>query len=117
MKIASTLSITTTLEELGHRLRQHRIGLSLSQTDLVQVSGIPLRTIERLESGASVGMDKFIQVLRGLDLFENLDQLIPETSVRPIQQLDAKHSSRQRVSTKRTHAPPPKGGWVWGDKK
>lgn len=116
MKIASTLSIATTVEELGQRLRQHRIGQNLSQADLAGVSGVPLRTIERLEAGTAIGMDKFIQVLRGLNLLENLDQLVPETSVRPIQQLGVKHSYRQRVSAKRTRAPS-KGGWVWGDKK
>jgi len=116
MRFDPTLPGHVMLEELGRRVRHQRIALEMTQSDLADASGVPLRTIERLEAGNSVGLEKFLLVLRALRLTWNLDQLLPETQIRPMQQLSSRHmKERQRASTRRPH--PERGGWTWGDKK
>lgn len=118
MKIAATMPETTMLEELGQRGQQHRVDMNLTQTQLAQAAGVSKRTIERFEAGTSIQFDKFLRILRALRLSDNLDQLIPEASVRPLQLVGAKAKTRLRAHTKRTATANSKGsGWVWGDKR
>ena len=116
MKITLTMPETTTLTELGERARQYRVGMNLTQAELATNAGVSQRTIERLEAGSSVQLDTLIRILRALRLSTNLDQLIPEASIRPIQLAGSRVEVRQRSYKRRDTAP--KGqGWVWGDKK
>lgn len=116
MKIASTMPETTALAELGERAQQYRVGMNLTQAELANNAGVSQRTIERLEAGHSVQLEKLVRILRALRLSANLDQLIPEANVRPIQLAGSKTEVRQR-SYKRRGTAPKKPGWVWGDKK
>lgn len=118
MKLAATMPETTMLEELGRRGQQHRVDMNSTQAQLAQAAGVSQRTIERFETGTSIQFDKFLRILRALRLSDNLDQLIPEASVRPLQLVGAKAKTRLRAHTKKTPTTKPKGsGWVWGDRK
>lgn len=104
------------ITELGERAQQYRVGMNLTQAELAKHAGVSQRTIERLEAGSSVQLDKLVRILRALRLSDNLDQLIPEASIRPIQLAGSKAEVRHRSYKRRT--PAPKGqGWVWADKK
>ena len=116
MKIAPTMPEAAMLSELGERSRQHRVGMNLTQAELAKNAGVSQRTVERFEAGSSVQLDKLLRLLRALQLSTNLDQLIPEASIRPIQLAGSKVEARHR-SYKRRKAPSAKEGWVWGDKK
>lgn len=118
MKIAATTPDSVMLEEMGSRARAHRVGMNLTQPQLAEAAGVSSRTIERLESGTPIQLDKLLRILRALRLTDNLDQLFPEVSIRPLQQIGAKPKVRQRARTAK--APGLRGakpGWVWGDKK
>jgi transcriptional regulator with XRE-family HTH domain len=119
MKITPAMPVAAAIEELGRRIRQRRVALNLTQIDLAEAAGVPLRTIERMEGGTSVGLDKFVQVMRSLKMTDSLDMLLPENEVRPLQQLGAKTIHRQRASSPRaSHASKEHtSGWVWGDQK
>lgn len=119
MKIVPSLSGQTVLTELGARMRQQRIAQNQTQARLAENSGVPLRTIERIEAGTAVGFDSIIQVLRALDLMGNLDQLVPETDIVPMQLVGHRRSGRRRASSPRTPESGQRGGdaWTWGDKK
>jgi len=101
------MSETGVIAELGRRARQYRVGMT---------AGVSRRTIERLEAGSSVQLDKIVRILRALQLSANLDQLIPEASIRPIQLAGSKVEIRHR-SYKRRNAASNAQGWVWGDKR
>lgn len=116
MKIASTMPESAMLTELGARAQQYRVGMNLTQAELAKNAGVSQRTIERFEAGSSVQLDKLVRILRALKLSDNLDQLIPEASIRPIQLAGSKTEIRHR-SYKRRTAEPKGQGWVWGDKK
>jgi transcriptional regulator with XRE-family HTH domain len=116
MKIVPTMTEATTLRELGERAQQYRVSINLSQSELAKKAGVSQRTVERLEAGNSVQLDKLVRILRALGLSANLDQLIPEAAVRPIQLAGSKKEVRHR-SYKRRNMASKKQGWVWGDKK
>ncbi len=105
------------LAELGERSRKYRVGLNLTQVELAKNAGVSPRTIERLEAGSSVQLDNLMRILRALRLSDNLDQLVPEANVRPIQLAGSKTGSRHRASKRRTSGETEGKGWVWGDMK
>jgi transcriptional regulator with XRE-family HTH domain len=118
MKITSTVPEIAMLSELGERAQRYRVGMNLTQAELAKNAGVSQRTIERLENGSSVQLDKMLRILRALRLSDNLDQLIPETSIRPIQLAGSKSDVRHRSYKRRSATSQQEsGGWVWGDKK
>jgi transcriptional regulator with XRE-family HTH domain len=118
MKITTNIPEAVMLSELGERAQQYRVGMNLTQAELAKSAGVSQRTIERLENGSSVQLDKMLRIIRALKLSDNLDQLIPENSVRPIQLASSKAEVRHRSYKRRSTAPKEQGsGWIWGDKK
>lgn len=59
------------MEELGSRLKEYRIRKNLQQKELALNAGVGLDTIVRLECGSSISTEKFIRILRVLDMLEN----------------------------------------------
>lgn len=116
MKIEPTLPETSIITELGERARQCRVGMNLTQGELAANAGVSQRTIERLEAGSSVQLDTLVRILRALRLSANLDQLIPEASIRPIQLAGSRTEVRHRSYKRRTGVPSGQG-WVWADQK
>lgn len=116
MKIVPTMPEASVLSELGERARQYRIGMNLTQAELATNAGVAQRTIERFEAGNSVQLDKLVRIFRALRLSTNLDQLLPEASIHPIQ-LAASREKVRRRSHKRRSASQKGEGWTWGDKK
>ena len=102
------------LEELGQRARQHRVGMNLTQVQLAKAAGVGPRTVERFEAGYSIQLEKLLRILRALRLINNLDQLIPETSLRPLQLAEGQTKVHQRAHAARA---PTALSWEWGDRK
>lgn len=101
------------LAELGARFSQARLDRNWPQEGLAQAAAVSKRTVERLEAGQSVQLSSLIGILKALGLLRNLDQLVPATGPRPIEQLKHRGRIRRRASlTKEDDA----GGWSWGDK-
>ena len=84
MKKNQNLNDDAILKELGQRLTQRRIELTLSQQDLAEQAGIGKRALERLEAGSSIQISNFVRILRKLELLDALGALIPETGPRPM---------------------------------
>lgn len=106
------------LEELGARLRRARLERNLSQADLAERAGVGRVTVQRTEMGNSTSLVNLVRLLRALDLFADLDQLVPETAPSPIAELERQGRRRQRAGTPR--APGRHEGarsWRWGDEE
>ena len=116
MRIIATMPETAMLAELGRRAQQYRIGMNLTQVEIAKHAGVSRSTVERFEAGSSVQLDKLLRILRALRLSANLDQLIPEASIRPIQLADSKVETRRR-SYKRRSGSAKEQAWTWGEKK
>ena len=75
--IEPDLTDSAILEELGERLRNFRLDLNFSQTELAREAKISLNTIIRMESGLSTQLSNLLKVLRALDQLPILEILVP----------------------------------------
>lgn len=116
MKFVEDNSDDATLKELGRRIAQYRLNRNQTQDALAQEAGVSKRTIHRLEHGHSIQASNLIRILRILRLLENLEALIPEPAVSPIQQVKMHGKKRKRASSKsgKTQKKEP---WSWGSEE
>lgn len=103
------------LEEIGRRVARRRIELGMTQASLSEQAGIGKRTLERLESGNSVQLANFLQVLRILELLDGLDVLVPDAGPSPMALLKQKGRQRERASSRQRKKAPTGRRWRWGD--
>lgn len=110
MIIDDDLSDDAILEELGKRLAARRVVMNLTQQVLAEEAGVAKRTVENIEAGRSCQLVTLVRVLRVLGLMENLQQLVPENRLTPIQLLKKTKGARVRASKKKKTG---QGGRVW----
>lgn len=114
MKITHQLSDASVLQELGTRLAAVRLAQNLTQAQLAEQAGISKRTLERLEAGAvATQLSTLLRVLRVLGLHDQLQQLVPEPVLSPLQQLQLQGRARQRASGQGVAEPAPTKKWRW----
>ena len=108
MRIDNLYNIEVVLKEIGRRIREYRIGLSITQNDFAKKIGVSPRTISSIENGADTSFATMIRVLDGLNLISNLNLLVPEKEnyiyIEPAPKLRYKKSSKNDI-------------WKWGDEK
>ena len=102
------------LEALGRRLARHRLNRNLTQAALAAQAGVSTPTVQRIEQGHSSQAANLVRILRVLGLLHNLDALVPEPPLSPIQQARARGRIRQRASSS-SGKPETPGDWSWGD--
>ena len=98
---------------LCNRLESIRLSRNMTQTQLAKEAGVSLRTIGRLEKGQGVSVDTFIRILTALGIQQNLEALLPDPTVRPVERVGIGGGERKRArpglhSDKRAR-------WSWGD--
>ena len=123
MNITSSTGDDAALKELGQRLAQYRLNQNLSQADLGKRAGVSRNTITRMEAGESTQATSLIRTLRALGLLQNLDALVPEPQISPLQM--ASRQGKARIRAGRFHvkaagtAPVTARGekkpWEWDD--
>jgi putative transcriptional regulator len=107
------VSDSALLKELGERLYRYRLNRNMTQAAVAKEAGLSERTINRIEHGHSTTVSNFIRLLRSLGLLENMDALVPEPSISPIQQMKLQGRSRKRASSSKREE---EGGiWSWGE--
>lgn len=101
---------------LGQRIGRLRLSRNITQADLAKQAGIGFRTLRRLEAGDGGTLDTFIRILSALELESNLDLLIPDPAIRPIERIQMKGNERKRASSpqKKTIGKQP---WQWATKQ
>ena len=85
----------------------------MTQADAAEQAGVGKRTIERIEAGADSQLTTIIRLLRILDLSDHLDNLIPESTVSPMEMLNHQTKPRKRASSKKEKKSSKL--WKWGD--
>lgn len=83
--IWTELSDPAILARIGERVKQQRLLMGLQQKELAEKSGVSLNTVMKLEHGKSISGILFISILRTLGMLENIEFLVPEESISPIQ--------------------------------
>jgi len=100
---------------LCKRLESIRLTRNMTQEQLAEEAGLSLRTIGRLEKGQGVSLDTFIRVLMALKIQHNLEALLPDPSVRPIERVGIGTGKRKRARPAKPSREQPT--WSWGDRK
>ena len=116
MKFLENLSDDAALKELGGRCAQYRLNRNQTQEALAKEAGVSLRTLHRVEHGHSTQASNLIRILRALGLLGNLEALIPEPAISPIQQVKM-HGKRRRRASSKSDKPEQKAPWSWGDEE
>jgi transcriptional regulator with XRE-family HTH domain len=96
---------------LCHRLDAIRLAQNLTQETIAVRAGISLRTLGRLLRGEGTTLDSFIRVLTALNLQANLETLLPDPAIQPVDRV-------RKVSTRRRARPPAEvrdapAKWQW----
>ena len=116
MKFSNDNSDEATLEELGRRVARYRLNRNLTQAALAHEAGVSQRTVHRIEHGHSTQVTNLIRIFRALRLLDNLQALIPEPAISPIQQVKLHGKERQRASSGPGEQKQEKP-WSWGDEE
>ena len=82
---------------LCKRLESIRLSRNITQEQLAEEAGVSTRTIGRLEKGQGVSMDTFIRVMMALNIQQNLEALMPDPNVRPIERVGMGAGERKRA--------------------
>lgn len=95
------LSDSIILQRLGSRIRDYRMRMEMTQSELAERSGVSMGTVVRLERGNTVSVLLLISILRTLGVLENLENLLPELSLSPRQMRKMQGKQIQRVRHKK----------------
>ncbi len=115
MRIDKQTSPQAVVEELSGRLARYRMGSGISQARLADQAGVSKRTIERIENGCDTQLTTMIRLLQALGLSERLNQIIPESTVSPMDMLKGRIEPPKRARRKKS--PQTDRPWKWGDEK
>ena len=85
------------LEELGARVRHHRVAQGLKQQELAARAAVSKHVLSALENGRSVTVESLARVLQGLGFRDALRDLLPEPLPSPIELQKLAGRQRQRV--------------------
>lgn len=85
------------LVKLGARIKETRIRRVLTQEDLAGIAGVSTLTVANIEKGKPVTILMFLAVLRALGMLENLEYIIPEVKISPLQLKKLQKKKRYRV--------------------
>ncbi|MCP4165924.1 MAG: helix-turn-helix transcriptional regulator [Chloroflexi bacterium] len=101
---------------LGQRVERLRLSRNITQADLAKQAGIGIRTLRRLEAGEGGTLDTFFRILSALKLDGNVELVIPDPAIRPIERVRMKGTERKRASSSQKQAKS-KQPWRWGPKQ
>lgn len=101
-------------QALCARLERIRLSLNVTQAQLAEEAGISRKTVGRLERGEGTSLDTFIRVLRVLGIERNIEAVLPDPSVRPVERIGSTQRERQRARPKPAT---PATSWTWGDEQ
>ena len=105
MDISKQYTDLAILSEIGERASRCRLDRNLTQAKLAAAAGVSKRTVERMESGESVQLTSFVQILRALDLVGNLEALVPKTGADRPEMAKLGERRRKRASSARGGKP------------
>lgn len=85
---------------LGERLRSLRLRQNISQQSLARLTLLSTNTVKAAEAG-KVKLTTFIALLRELNALDQLDHLLPEVTMSPLQIVERQGRQRQKAGRRR----------------
>ena len=113
-KIEFELASSAAIENaLGKRIEEIRLKRNITQSGLAREAGISRSTITRLvQEGKGISLDSFIRTLKALQLAHNLETLLPNPGLSPLEELEkGSQPSRQRARARKQD----QKKWTWQD--
>lgn len=101
------------LKEFGDKIKQYRISINMTQTELADSCGISISTLTRIENGDDSKWSNIIKILIEFDLVDNIDILIPKPTS-DYKALFENTPKRKRASRKNMGT---NSDWTWGEDK
>ena len=95
------LSNSAIVQEMGKRLKEYRLKKKYTQQELAEQAGISIFSVAQIERGSPVSISILLPVLRVLRLLENLELLLPEIGLSPVELLKLRGKTPQRVRPKK----------------
>jgi len=83
--------------ELGQRLKQARLNSDMTQVEVAERAGVTRKTVINAEKGKTQ-LEAFIAILSALNLDHQLEKLLPEQLISPLQLAKLHGRKRQRAS-------------------
>ncbi len=99
------------VSELGKKIANYRIARNLTQSELADEAGLDRTTVSRLEQGKGT-LDSLARVMAALNIEARLLEIVPDTSINPLDKLEQSGQKRQRVRKAKGHA---EENWSWGE--
>lgn len=91
--------------KLARALREWRMsprGAAMTQVELSRKSGVGVTPLKRFEATGGTTLKNLIAVLRGLDLLDHLEDLVPDpTTPSPLEVLEAERARLRQKERKR----------------
>lgn len=97
------LSDPAILQRLGERIRDYRIRMEMTQAELAKKSGVSMGTVVRAEQGKTVSTLLLVSLLRTLGVLDNLETLLPEIGISPMQMRKMRGRKVQRIRHKQDY--------------
>ena len=82
------------LSIVGERIRTERLNQNRTQMEVAKAGGVGVIVIKRLENGQGCLLGNLIRILRSLGKIDQLDALLPEPGISPLEL--ARFSGRHR---------------------
>lgn len=107
-------SIQQKMRDVGARIAGIRLSRNLTQGQVSSLAGTARNTVRRLEAGETVSLETYIRISEALGQEFNLDALLPDPRVRPVDRVRLQGQERQRA---RPDSPDAKKAseWAWGE--
>jgi len=96
----NSLSNSEIITELGKRIKGYRIKKRFTQQELADRAGVSLFTVAQVEKGNPVSCPTLIAIFRVLRLLDNLEMLLPEIEISPIELMKLKGKIPKRIRKK-----------------
>jgi transcriptional regulator with XRE-family HTH domain len=95
------LSDAEIAKRIGDNLKKARLNSNITREELQRMTGIHKKTIGDAETGKNITIATLIAILRGLNMLDELDELLREEAVSPV--MMAKYGGKvpQRASGSR----------------
>ena len=90
----SALDNEAILHSVGERFKRERLNQNLTQESLATNAGVSVTVVKRVENGRGCSLANFIRLLRSLGKLDQLDLLLPEPGISPLDL--ARLSGRER---------------------
>lgn len=87
--------------EVGERLKKLRLEYNITQNDLAKKTGLSRVSISKIERGMGVNLSSLIQIMRGLRVLENIEHLIPEQEISPIEIIRLKNKTKKKRASRK----------------